>query len=257
MDLQMAKQNFNEYVKKYDLNMSSIERKYHHSYRVASISKLIAEDLEFDKEEIELAILIGLLHDIARFEQWTRYETYIDSKSIDHADFGVQILKENNFLRDFIENDKYDNIVLTAIKNHNKFKVEDGIDEYTLKFCKLIRDADKIDILYLATSNYYNDEQLRLEIQNSKITDEYYMQISNNKVILRTNTKKYPLDRVLNQISFIYDLNYNYSKKYIYEKNYINQILDLFDFSNNKEKDKIENIRNQANQFLRKEIFNI
>ena len=35
---------------------------------------------------------------------------------------------------------------MTAIGNHNRLAIEDGLDEKTLLFAKLIRDADKCDI---------------------------------------------------------------------------------------------------------------
>ena len=40
----------------------------------------------FSAKEIELAGLIGLLHDIARFEQFTKYQTFNDRLSFDHGD---------------------------------------------------------------------------------------------------------------------------------------------------------------------------
>ena len=70
---------------------------------------------------------MGLLHDIARFEQYTRFQTFSDLKSIDHGDYGVEILKQNNYIRKFIDTDEYDNIIFKAIKNHNIFKIEDGL----------------------------------------------------------------------------------------------------------------------------------
>lgn len=250
MNLEKAENEFDKYARKNDLTLDSIKRKYHHSYRVSEISKTLAEKQGFNKEEIELATLIGLIHDISRFEQWMRYGTYNDLKSIDHSDFAVGILQENNLLSNFVDDNKYNDIILKAIKNHNKFKIEDGLDEYVLKFCKLIKDADKIDIIYLCTVEYFKNENIRNEIEKSLISEECYNQIINNEQILR-KYKKYPLDNVLNYISFIFDFNYEYSKKYIYYKNYINQIFELFDFSNNIEKEKIELIRKQANEFLK------
>ena len=52
------------------------------------------------KEDIDLAWLTGLLHDIGRFEQVRRYGTFNDAKSIDHGKLGVEIL----FLEGKIDN---------------------------------------------------------------------------------------------------------------------------------------------------------
>ena len=83
-----------------------------------------AENMNLSEEQVKLATLIGLLHDIARFEQMKRYGTYKDKISIDHGDFAIEILEKDNFIRKFIETDKYDNIIKIAIKNHNKYKIE-------------------------------------------------------------------------------------------------------------------------------------
>ena len=49
--------------------------------------------LDLTQEEVEIASLIGLLHDIARFEQYTQYGTFKDLQSIDHGNLGAEILK--------------------------------------------------------------------------------------------------------------------------------------------------------------------
>ena len=87
MEVKM-KEEFDKYVQNYDLNNIDIKRKYRHSYRVMNLSKRYATLLGFSKEDIELATVIGLLHDIGRFEQLKVYHTYDDTKSIDHALYG-------------------------------------------------------------------------------------------------------------------------------------------------------------------------
>ena len=108
IDLEKAKSEFIKYTNNYDLNNSHIERKIHHSLRVMEVSKKIAENLNLTKEQIDLATLIGLLHDIARFEQRKRYGTYYDKKSIDHGDFAIELLEENDFIRTGCSPDMYE-----------------------------------------------------------------------------------------------------------------------------------------------------
>ena len=125
--------------------------KVNHTMRVMELCGLIAESLKLSKEDIELAKTCGLVHDIARFEQWKRYQTFADIESIDHGDFGVEILKENDFIRKFNKDEKLDNLILKTVKNHNKYKLEENLSEREKLFCNIVRDADKIDILYLYT----------------------------------------------------------------------------------------------------------
>ena len=164
IDLLKAKKEFKKYIDNYNLANSEIERKVGHSYRVAEISGEIARSLKLTDEEIKLAILIGLLHDIGRFEQQTRYGTYNDICSIDHGKLGVEILEKNDYIRNYIKDDKYDKIIKTAIYNHNKYEIEEGLDDKTLIFCKIIRDSDKLDIMYEAIEIFWEE--------NLKVTDD-------------------------------------------------------------------------------------
>ena len=137
---------FLKYTEKYDLEDENIQRKKEHSLRVMNISETIARKLNLSEEEIQLSTLIGLLHDIARFEQYKRYQTFKDSNSFDHGNYALKIL--NRDIRKYIEQDDYDEIIRKAIKNHNKFIIEDELTKKEELFAKIIRDADKIDILY-------------------------------------------------------------------------------------------------------------
>ena len=64
IDIEKAKQEFIVYTEKYDLQNENIKRKQEHSLRVMQISEKLAKMLGLSKEEIQLATLIGLLHDI-------------------------------------------------------------------------------------------------------------------------------------------------------------------------------------------------
>ena len=37
-------------------------------------------------------------------------------------------------------------IVENAIRNHSAFRIDERLDEYTVMFCNILRDADKVDI---------------------------------------------------------------------------------------------------------------
>lgn len=141
-------EEFKKYVLNYNLDNPKIKLKYNHSFRVMKLSEEYAKRLNFCDEDIYLAKVIGLLHDIGRFEQLKVYDTYNDNKSIDHADYSVEQLFDKGEIRKFIKDDKYDDIIRLAIKNHNKLTITDIIDARTIMHAKLIRDTDKMDILY-------------------------------------------------------------------------------------------------------------
>lgn len=87
-----AKKAFDDYVTNYDIRNQKIKLKTDHTYNVSELCEKIAFSIGMTKEDINIAWLTGLLHDIGRFEQVRRYGTFNDSKSVDHAKLGVDIL---------------------------------------------------------------------------------------------------------------------------------------------------------------------
>lgn len=252
VDLDKAKKEFKKYISNYDLNNPKIERKVGHSYRVAEISEKIARSLNLTDEEIEVATLIGLLHDIGRFEQQTRYGTYNDMCSIDHGKLGVEILEKKDYLRNYIKDDKYDNIIKTSIYNHNKYEIEESLDDKTLIFCKIIRDSDKLDIMYEAIEFFWKE--------NLKVTDDITKKIlkdfKDGKQILNQD-KETQLDSAISIISFIFDIYYKESFKMIKENKYINKIMNKFEIEDDDVKEQFEEVRSIANNYVEDRIKNM
>ena len=249
IDLENAKNEFKKYISNYDLNNPEITRKVGHSYRVAKISKKIAKSLNLEQEEIEVAELIGLLHDIGRFEQQTIYKTYDDIYSIDHGELGVKILENNEYIRKYIENSKYDKIIKTAIFNHNKYEIEKNLEQKTLIFCEIIRDSDKLDILYEAIAMFWKDKTKIKDGISQKVLKDF----KEEKQILNQD-KITQLDKAIAIISFIYDINYLESFEIIKENDYINKIIDKFEIENTKVKEEFEEIRKIANKYIENKI---
>ena len=190
----------------------------------------------------------GLLHDIARFEQYTKYKTFSDLATFDHGDYAVEIL--NKDMRKYIETNKYDNLIKLAIKNHNKLNIEPNLSERELTFCKIIRDADKIDILYQGTCMYWNDEIDK--INNWTINPEVLNSFLNCK-LFEYKKDYYPdgFDGVLSTISYIFDINFKESFRILKEEDYVNKIFRLF---NLKDKENFEKSIKVANDFINENI---
>ena len=251
IDIKKSKDEFMKYTNNYDIENENIERKIYHSLRVMEISKKIATNMGLENEKIELATLIGLLHDIGRFEQFKIYQTYSDLESIDHGDLGADILKQNNFIRNFIKEAKYDEIILKSVQNHNKYKIADDLNKEEKLFCKIVRDADKIDILYEAIEIFW--ENGREEIQNDLISDKVYNEFLNKKLIKKDkNMKKNGIDKLVLMLAFVFDINFHESLEILKKEDYLNKILNNFDFKRQDTKEKIENIRNVLNLYLNK-----
>ena len=149
IDRQHAGAAFQAYTSGYDLNDSMIWHKVEHTRRVADNCERIATSLGMDGDDVSFAWFLGLLHDIGRFEQVRRYGTFIDAVSVDHAEFGADLLFREKLIHRFpVEGlpEKRLNLLETAIRLHNKLALPDGLEEDARRFCELIRDADKVDI---------------------------------------------------------------------------------------------------------------
>lgn len=198
----MLTQAFDEYVKSYDLEDEKIALKYRHSYRVMELNEKYARELGFSEEDIELARIIGLLHDLGRFEQLRVYHTFNDSKSVDHADYSVVQLFDKGEIKRFTEKEEDYEIIQFAIRNHNKLKIEECLDERMLKHAKLIRDSDKIDIFYLL--GYL--KELNEKAIDAPISSEIVDAIKRHQGISRNYVQNIN-DHIALQFAFAFDIN--------------------------------------------------
>lgn len=253
IDIEKAEEEFKRYTSNYNMDESHIARKVYHTFRVEELCGKIAISLGMSEEEINLAKLIGLLHDIARFEQYTRYKTYDDLKNIDHGDFGVEILENSSYIRKYIKTEKYDQIILKAIKNHNKYSIDSGITEKERIYCEIIRDADKLDIIYQATCQMWND--MKVDIEEQDITTIVIEQFLSKKTIDKKYIKN-DIDKIIVVFAFIYDFNIKDSYKIIKENKYIDKIINRFNFKLEETREQMQLIRKIANEYIDNQIEN-
>ena len=208
---------FDKYVKNYDFNLYGVHMKYYHTLRVVDIAKRLAKSLNLNEEDEELAVKCALLHDIARFKQITEYNTFIDKNSFDHGDMGEKILRENNYISSYEEDKDKQELILTTIRNHNKFKIEDNLDDRTVLFCKLVRDADKVDILRKQGTFRIDD--------NKEINENVCKSLINGDMVKNIDVLS-KADGALRQLGFTYDLNFKESFKIIKEEKIMDNVID-------------------------------
>ena len=246
MNIDNALKEFMNYTSNYKEYGRMIELKINHTQRVINLSEEIAKSLNLSEEDTNIAKMIGLLHDIGRFEQWKNYSTFKDLDSIDHAELGIDILSKDNYIRKYIKDDKYDEIILNSIKYHNKYEVPEELDEKNKLFAKLIRDADKIDILYLRVIG-----ELEVELDDNPLNDSIYDALINKKSINRKDLKT-KTDRLGISLGFIFDINYKESFKILKEVKYFDQIIDIYKEKTNNEKlkEQLEEIRKIINNYI-------
>lgn len=254
IDMLKAKIAFKEYIKNYNIEDKQIKLKIAHMERTSKMAKEIAKDLELSEEDIKLAELIGLLHDIGRFEQIRKYHTFNDRKSVNHAEYGVKVLFEEGKIREFIQTDKYDEIIKTAILNHNRDYIEEGLDTRKLVHAKIIRDADKTDILYILTFDEVKTIYETENMQKEKISDEIYREYLEDRKI-DYGQRKSAADSSVGHFAYIFDFNFTYGLKYVEENQYLDKLYNRFKgFEDEKTKERYEKIYKLAKEYIREKI---
>jgi putative nucleotidyltransferase with HDIG domain len=216
-----------------DFIQEHLDLKVQHTFRVTDNIIRIARESGYREQEVTLAKLIALLHDIGRFEQFIQYKTFDDRQSVNHAEFGVQILQRTGFLDELT--DEVKTIIYGAILNHNTSRLDPGLDMEIARYARLIRDADKVDIWYILTLrdvvNVILEKPLLEEAYTvpQHITDSYL----NGKVVPHAISMN---DYRLLRLSWIYDMNFQATYSLVLKRGYIPKILAKIPNSTAKEK---------------------
>lgn len=130
----------------------NLQLKKDHTFRVRTEMRTLAAALGIEGNDLLLAETIALFHDLGRFYQFYKYGTFYDGASENHAELGLKILAEKDVLAGLPE--KEQELVTKAIRYHNRLKIPADESERCQTFCRMIRDADKLDI-YKVLTDYY------------------------------------------------------------------------------------------------------
>ena len=243
---------FENYVSNYILNDPNIYLKYKHTGKVAENCERIAKSLNLSEQDIDLAWEIGMLHDIGRFEQLRRFDTFIDTESIDHAEFGADLLFKDGLIEKFDDEKENYELLEKAVRLHSLYRLPDDLSERELLFCQVIRDADKIDIY---RANYETGLHViyhvtKEELLNSEITPEVYQVFCEERAIPR-NIRKTIADNLVGHIALTFELVYPESKSMAIEQGYLKKLLET-EFVNPETIELMKQISQRMRRFTEK-----
>ncbi len=231
--------SFNKWFDKYaasfygddDFVNANIKLKELHSKRVCDEMRLLVDELNLPESQKNLAEAIALFHDIGRFEQFKKYKTFSDHRSIDHSKLGLEVLAKEKILESLERKEK--EIIEKAIEFHNQIELPANLDENTLLMAKLIRDADKIDIYYVVLEFYKqyeeNPDGFRIEMELPNTPDFSAKVLDDLIAGRRINYKSLKSwnDMKLCQLSWVYDVNFNATLKRIRQQGFLGKIISF------------------------------
>lgn len=230
-DLSSLKKWFSDYTSSFHASEEDDQNyklKIEHTRNVCKNIVHIAQAELLGADKIYIAEAIALFHDIGRFPQYANFKTFNDRISINHGLLGADVLMDKGVLKDLSERDA--DAVMTGVKFHNAFSIPKLQDEEMLLYLRLIRDADKLDILR-GFIEYYEDasgERSSVPAHGLPDNDEYsedvLSSISNGK-IASFNDAKTLNDFKLMHLSWVYDLNFNSTLKLFFERDYIKKVV--------------------------------
>ena len=253
IDIEKAKKFYKEYISNYNPKNPKIALKIAHIYRTAKKAKELAIYLGLSEEDIKLAELIGLLHDIGRFEQVKNYNTFVDRDSINHAEYGVKVLFEDNLIENFIDDRQYDRIIYLAVINHNRNNIEKGLNKRESMHCKIIRDADKLDIfnvlLIEKDEAIYSFDKYPKEHISKSVKNDF---IQNHKIDY--SHRKTSADILVSHIAFVFDINYLYTLIKIKENDYINKLITRYDAKEEDTIKDLDELKQIAQKYIQEKI---
>lgn len=241
---------FFEYASRYEHEDGRVRLKIDHTIKVCRIMDELTAWLGLDEHDRFLAHTVALYHDIGRFEQLRQYGTFVDHRSVDHADLGVQILKDSSFLDALDEEDR--RIVLFAVENHNKYRIG-PCDERTRLFARLIRDADKCDIFRVFACEDLNQATSTSieQIKDDVVSDEIEQMIMAHRPIVKEK-RKTGLDVWITFLGFFFDMNFSKTMEIAREQGYYRLLFDQIRF--HRCQDQIDRILQETERFMDEQL---
>ncbi len=221
---------FRDYVKAFKSGDPEKDRnillKEEHTRRVRREIREIGLALGLADEDLRLAEAMALFHDLGRFPQYATYGTFSDRRSCDHAALSVEVLLDNRVLDPLDPSER--ELILKAIRYHNRASLPEEESDRCLFFSKLLRDADKLDIWAVLLDYYrrretegYRNAALELDLPDEPgISEAVRRDIMAGEIVKLSGVKRLN-DFKLLQASWIFDINYRPALVAVRDRGYL------------------------------------
>ena len=253
-DLNSLKKWFSRYVRSFYSSDPVVQQalmlKEKHSLSVCDEILNIGKKIALNDNSLRLAETMSLFHDIGRFEQYTRYRTFVDKKSEDHGALGVKVLQQEKALA--ILDEETRKLILKAVSYHNRLSIPEDESPVCIYFSQLLRDADKLDIFNIVSTYYsVNDTERNTAVEldlpdTPEVSEDILNSIKEGKMISMQQLRSLN-DFKLLQMAWVYDINFQPAFQMIYERDYLQKIRGTLPAS-----EKIDQIYSMLMSYLKK-----
>jgi len=224
-----------------------------HSRRVCGEMVRLAGALGLDAARKQLARVIGLLHDVGRFEQFARYRTYSDPRSVSHGPLGVEIIGRHNVLKALDPAEA--RIIEEAVGCHGLLAIPPQLTGDELFFAKMIRDADKLDVYRVVAAYYTNYKKdpasfpLEIELPDEPRCSPHVVE----NVLAGRQTDYSTLrtlsDMIVIQLGWVYDIHFAATVRRIDQLGLLDRIMDLLPHT-----EQIERVSQSIRAYIKQRI---
>ena len=208
-----------DYMKSYYNEDEEIQRamltKEAHTGRVRKIIGELAVHLGLSEEDVALAELMGLLHDVGRFRQFTTYRTFKDHLSEDHASAGLRLMDDHRLLEGLLPWEQ--SLIRFAVERHNKKAIGPAPDACHLGYAKMLRDADKLDIYHVLEPFLPSEDGSGV---SPNFIEKFVEGVQCDYTMVGTED-----DKKLVRLMWAYDIYFAWTRQKIQERGYLEKLI--------------------------------
>ena len=225
MKFHQYEKKFIAYAKSYLTGCEEFDRniwlKLAHTQRVLSFAQVVSAQEHYSGYDEKTTLFSALFHDVSRFEQFKRYQSYRDSADFDHGNESELILRSGIFDFDDVDHEEFECIAY-AVRMHNKLSVPENADNALLA----VRDADKLDIFAVILDeldNPRNPKVLYSLSTENRFSERVTAAVRNHTSPLHSELETVN-DFVISKAAWVYDLNTASAKQLFIEADYLDRL---------------------------------
>jgi hypothetical protein len=237
-DIARLRQWFSSYVAGFYTGEAGLDRvhalKEIHTARVCMTIRRLGKAIGLSPRELWLAEIAGLLHDVGRFPQYSRYRTFRDRDSEDHGRLGLRVINRHRLLAVLSPAERRQ--IAQAVAYHNAAFLPPLADATALLLLKLLRDADKLDIWKVVIGHYSGRSRTpaavsEFDLSGNGLCSPAVLAALQERRVVPIDTVRSVSDVKLLYISWVFDLNFPVSFRETLRGRYVDRLASALPLS--------------------------